>query len=427
MPTLAPALPYEAAAQAPAAHYAPRLLRSVERLRGALLWLAGFSGAFVFMEPSPYEVASLLAITVFVLTGMTLRPGLMPLVLMLILYDLGFALSVLQVADQNKPVIWVLVSIYLTATAIFFAAMLQTNTQERLALINRGCIAAGVIASVVAILAYFRAFGSTSELFLRFDRARGTFNDPNVLGAFLILPALLMLQRILAGRAKQALYAGAMLLLMTMAILLSFSRAAWGQLVGTGALLMFFTFITSRSQSERLRIALIALAAVVVAALFVAALLSVDRVAELFKERANLDQAHDLGHMGRFGRYTLGALLALDRPFGIGPLQFGLIFPEDAHNTYLNTFMSGGWLSGCVYLTLVLASLVMGLRFVFVDTPWRPIYLAVYAAFIGVTAESAIIDTDHWRHYFLLLGLLWGLMIAAGNHVRTAPRKTALA
>ena len=48
----------------------------------------------------------------------------------------------------------------------------------------------------------------------------------------------------------------------------------------------------------------------------------------------------------------------------------------------------------------------------------RPIYLAVYSAFIGVTAESAIIDTDHWRHYFLLLGLLWGLMIAAGRYAR---------
>ena len=65
----APARPFEAAAQAPQA-YAPRLLRSVERLRGALLWLTGFSGAFVFMEPSPYEVASLLAITVF-----AARPG----------------------------------------------------------------------------------------------------------------------------------------------------------------------------------------------------------------------------------------------------------------------------------------------------------------------------------------------------------------
>jgi hypothetical protein len=24
-----------------------------------------------------------------------------------------------------------------------------------------------------------------------------------------------------------------------------------------------------------------------------------------------------------------------------------------------------------------------------------------------------IIDIDHWRHYFLILGLLWGLMAAS--------------
>ena len=61
-------------ASAPAVQ-APRLFRSVERLRGALLWLTGFAGAIVFMEPSPYEVASLLTIFVFVCTGLTLRPG----------------------------------------------------------------------------------------------------------------------------------------------------------------------------------------------------------------------------------------------------------------------------------------------------------------------------------------------------------------
>jgi hypothetical protein len=27
-------------------------------------------------------------------------------------------------------------------------------------------------------------------------------------------------------------------------------------------------------------------------------------------------------------------------------------------------------------------------------------------------AESFIIDTDHWRHYFLLIGTVWGTVIA---------------
>ena len=35
---------------------APRLRLSTEAMRSALLWLMAFAGAFVFVEPSPYEV-----------------------------------------------------------------------------------------------------------------------------------------------------------------------------------------------------------------------------------------------------------------------------------------------------------------------------------------------------------------------------------
>ncbi len=115
---------------------------------------------------------------------------------------------------------------------------------------------------------------------------------------------------------------------------------------------MAISFVTSRAPSERLRIALIAILGTLVALLLVAALLSIGQVAELFKERATLDQNYDLGHLGRFGRYILGFDLMLDRPLGIGPLQFSKsYFSEDPHNTFLNAFMSGGWLGGLAYLT----------------------------------------------------------------------------
>jgi hypothetical protein len=105
--------------------------------------------------------------------------------------------------------------------------------------------------------------------------------------------------------------------------------------------------------------------------------------------------------------------MMIDLPLGVGPLQFPRFFPEAPHNVYLNAFMSGGWLSGFAYLILTVASLVMGLRFVFVTTPWRPLYVAIYATFVGMVAEGFVIDSDHWRHYFLVLGVLWGLMAAA--------------
>jgi hypothetical protein len=44
-----------------------------------------------------------------------------------------------------------------------------------------------------------------------------------------------------------------------------------------------------------------------------------------------------------------------------------------------------------------------------------------------VAAESVLIDSDHWRHYFLVLGVLWGLMAASRAHAasglaRSRPR-----
>ena len=105
---------------------------------------------------------------------------------------------------------------------------------------------------------------------------------------------------------------------------------------------------------------------------FVALLLSLSQVADLLAERATLDQTHDIGHHGRFGRYIFGAGLALDHPLGIGPLQFSRFFREDPHNSFLNAFMAGGWLAGFCYLTLSAVTLVLGLRFVAVRTPWQP-------------------------------------------------------
>jgi hypothetical protein len=203
-----------------------------------------------------------------------------------------------------------------------------------------------------------------------------------------------------------------MLLVLLVGVFLTFSRGAWAQLVVSGMLLMTLAFLASHSAGERLRIVLVAVGGMLAMAALLAALLSMGQVSELFSERAALEQDYDAGHFGRFGRYALGAQIALDHPLGIGPLQFYKIFIEDPHNTFLNDFLSGGWLAGFGYLALSAVTLVAGIRFLRVSTPWQSIYQAVYAAYVGVIAESLIVDIDHWRHYFLILGVLWGLMAA---------------
>jgi hypothetical protein len=389
----------------------------LERLRLALLWLTGFSGAYVFMEPSPYEVVSLLAMTMFAISGLTLQPALMPLLLLLMLVNVGYSMAVIPLlGGGTKPITWVAVSWYMATTAVFFAAMLAVNTVSRLKALLQGYVIAAAIASVVAVLAYFRLI-PFADLFLRYDRAQGTFNDPNVFAAFLALPCLLVWQRVLTGSFWSVLRNGVLLVLFAVALLLSFSRGAWGQVAFGLLFLMFLSFITNRSVQGRTRIIVIAVLGAMAMAAFLTAMLSLDQVANLFKERASLEQSYDTGHSGRFGRHVLGFLLAFETPLGLGPLQFGTVFAEDPHNSYLNAFMSGGWLSGFAYFSLVLITIVTGFRYIFANTPWRDLYHVVFAAYIAVAAESFIIDSDHWRHYFLLLGTLWGSMAASRRYL----------
>jgi hypothetical protein len=146
----------------------------------------------------------------------------------------------------------------------------------------------------------------------------------------------------------------------------------------------------------------------------------------MFKQRASFEQSYDSGRFGRFGRYILGADMALDLPFGIDPLQFHNYFPEDTHNSYLNAFMSGGWISGICYPALVFVTALAGFRYIFIPVPWQRTYLAIFSASLGTVGESFIIDTDHWRHFWMMLGVMWGMYVAAErwkatNAVSAAP------
>ena len=413
--------PFEPTAYAGAT---PGLRISTEKLRCLMLWLTGACGAIVFIEPSPYEAVSLLTLGLFIVGGLTLSPTVIPLAVLLVLINIGYSISGWTVIDEEGVALWLITSWYLAFTALFFAAMLGRNTEARLNALVRGCMIGGVIASLAAIIGYSRVISSLNELLLLYDRSRGTFKDPNVLGAFLVFPTLLALQPIISGKFRDAMKGVVLLGLFVPAILLSFSRAAWGQVVYCSLVVLALTFVTTRSSSHRLRLVLLSVTGVVVLAGFIGALLSIDAVADLFKQRASFVQSYDLGEQGRFARYARGAVMALDQPIGIGPLQFNKYFTEDTHNSFLNAFMSGGWLAGVFYPALVALTLVFGFRMVFVRTPWQQTAIVVFAGYFGVATESFVIDSDHWRHTFLLMGVMWGL-IAATERTRAQAQERA--
>jgi hypothetical protein len=386
-------------------------------LQRAMVWLVGASGAIVFIEPSPYELTTLAATIIFFATGLRLRLVFMPLLLLLFLLNTGYTIGAIPFLDKSEVANWIATSWYMAVTVILFAMVISEDTAARLDMLRRGLIVGGVIAATSGVAGYFNLVPGGHDLLTLYERARGTFKDPNVLGAFLVLPALFALQSVVSDRLGKSFRSTIAFGIMALAILLAFSRAAWGSLVITSAFMMAMMVLTSQSRAQRFRIIVMTIVAVVIAVTLIGVLLSFDSISEMFKQRASFDQSYDEGRFGRFGRHILGAEMALDLPFGIGPLQFRNYFPEDTHNSYLNAFMSGGWISGICYPALVFVTVVMGFRHVFVRVPWQRVYLAIFAAFLGTVGESFIIDTDHWRHFWMMLGAMWG-MFAAAQHYR---------
>lgn len=384
----------------------------IASLQRGLLWSVGAGGAIVFIEPSPYELATLAAMIVFYATGLRLRLAFVPLLILLFCMNVGYTVCAAYLLDRSEIVNWILTSWYMAVTVIFFAMVLSEDTAARLDLLRRGLIFGALIASLAGIAGYFKLVPGAYDTLTLYNRARGTFKDPNVLSAFLVLPALFALQSVVTDRFGKALRSGVVLGILVLALLLAFSRGAWGQMVAASAFMLAVMFLTSTSTKQRSRIVAMTVAALVVVTLLLLVLLSFDSVGGLFKERANLEQNYDGGRFGRFGRHILGAQMALDLPLGIGPLQFTKYFPEDTHNSYLNAFMSGGWIAGICYPTLIFITVVLGFRYTFVRVPWQRTYIAVFAAFLGTVGESFIIDTDHWRHFWLILGAMWGMFAA---------------
>jgi len=386
-------------------------------LQRALVWLVGASGAIVFIEPSPYELMTLTAVVIFFATGLRMRLVFVPLLLLLFLLNVGYSIGAIPFMDKSEVANWIATSWYMAVTVMFFAMVVADDTEARLDMLRRGLIVGALIASISAVAGYFNLVPGGHDLLTLYERARGTFKDPNVLGAFLILPALFALQSVVSDRFGKSFRSTVALGIMALAILLAFSRAAWGGLIITAAFMLAMMVVTSPSPAQRSRIILMAVAAIIVVAVLLAVLLSFNSIDEMFRQRASFDQSYDEGRFGRFGRHILGAQMALDLPFGIGPLQFHNYFPEDTHNSYLNAFMSGGWISGVCYPALVFVTVIQGFRHIFVRVPWQRAYLAIFAAFLGTVGESFVIDTDHWRHFWMMLGAMWGMFAAAQRYV----------
>ena len=412
--------PAVVAAAAPAERSAAPV--AITLLHGTL-FLAILVSPLVFIEPSPYEAACGLLAVACIAARVPLDRKLLPLVVLLLVFNVGGIITLAlprEPSDAGDPNIYMAISFYMSMTAVVFACVFSEHSLRRLILMRRAYFIAAFVASLIGIAGYFGHLPFATL----YGRATSTFKDPNVFGPFLILPLVMLILTILSPAVR--LRHLVLFSVIAFALLLSFSRGAWIHFIISAGIAVALTFLTAPDLRTRLRVTVLSAAAAGAVVLFVVSAISVGSLGEMLEQRAKLTQNYDVGSGGRFSLQELAVGAVLKHPAGMGPFEFARVYGGQQHNVYFQAFLDYGWMGGLAYVTLVILTLAIGFRQSIVPTPWQPYLIASLGMFCGEVLEGFVIDTDHWRHYFLALGLVWGLAVATMTETRTKKQSPRL-
>jgi len=385
-----------------------RLGASTKRIQNGFLAFLVFISSFVLFEPAPYDLVMVFAVVAWLILGMRIPRSVTPLLLMFILFAVGGVISSFQIPDHTRGLIYVGVTFYLSISAVFFAIIISDDS-KRLNIIFNAWLVSAVVTSILGIIGYFQISGF--ESFVRDSRARGAFEDANVFAPFLIIPCLYLVYKIINGSIPGFLIRSGCFLILVLALLLAFSRAAWGLMAVSMITYFFVLFIDEVRPAMRLKYILIGLFGSAAVAIAIIGAIQIEVISELLQDRAKLVQPYDGGESGRFGRHMIGLNTVLENPFGIAPLHFGFLNNEDIHNGFLKAGLAYGWIGIFCWMGILATTLFGGAKLLFRDRPWKPYLQICWIVFFWHIVMSYIIDVDHWRHFYLMVGIIWGCMI----------------
>ena len=404
-------------------HRVPHL--SAQKLGLALTWLTLATSSAVFAEPAPYDALMIGLMALLPLLGLTAFSTRVFLffIAWLVIGATGL-IATAQSSNLDISAKHTAVTIYLSISAVLIAAFVRNNPERHTRIIVSGLLFASLVAVLAGCVGYFNMMPGANELFTLYGRMRGTFKDPNVFGPFMVPALLYCLHSMATARAGRTIMMSLLAGLFCFALLVSFSRGA-GLNAGIALLVYaFMVFIVARSNLFRLKLLVLVFFAACGAVLVTAAAMEIDSIGELLRERASFTLSYDTGPEGRFG----GQLRALDiitrHPMGIGAQEFGrALIGQDVHNVYLSMFLNAGWIGGFLYFAIVMTTLIAGFCHALRTIPTQGIFIVMLASFAGLAAEGWIVDTDHWRHFYVIMGLIWGLMLANGPARHPGPRQ----
>jgi O-antigen ligase len=321
-------------------------------------------------------------------------------------------LSCLEAVDAGRAAFFMSITVYCVLLGLWTASFTRSERRARLVLV--AYVGVAVVSAVASTLALYVTFpGSEALTAFEVTRARGLFKDPNVYGPFLVVAAVLLLMEVLEPRLLRVRASLKLVMLgaLFVGVFTAYSRAGWLNMVVALAVLLIV--LPLRRGGLRRALALLLSALIAVGA--VGAVVAITGSGSFVEERARY-QTYD---NERFGAQERGLELAEGNPIGIGPGQFEVRAPISAHSTYIRVLAEQGIAGFFAIVALMFGTLVLALRNVALGRGTFGITsVALLACWCGILANSLFVDTLHWRHLWIVAGLIWAAAFAPAGAVR---------
>lgn len=406
-----------------------------DRFLHVALFVTLASSFYVIIQPAPYEyLAAVLAFTC-VLARVALPRVVLPFLILILLRDAGGALGLLKIlstgwmriegdptateitVDYPDSIRFLATSFYLGLSGVMIACIVSQDTLRRIATIRAGYVTAAVLATALGTAQYFKLIPGLTD-FVFDGRVSGGFKGPNDLGSFVIAPMMWLISGFIVGNWQVRNILACLVIFVGLAM--TFSRGAWGTSLLSASMMIYLLYLTQTDPRSRNRLVVFVVAAVIAAVAVFLLLSSIDGVRQMFVERSQF-QSYDINadNRSRLNLEEDSLREMFDHPLGMGPWGFAHTTNWVSHDVYLGAMLNHGWVGGIAYLTLVVLTLVVGFHSIWRRTPWQPYMIATYVSFIAMALEGLWGDTDHWRHFYILMGLIWGLAAATRKASRT--------
>ena len=363
------------------------------------LFLTLSVSSFVIIEPAFYDLLMVLIILVGFLFSFYrfTRDLIFPLVVVCI-FLISNLLSLLLQNEIGASILFSGITLYLALTWIGLIGMgIKPPTLQ---FIVNGYLFSACFAALIGIFAYFDLLPS-SEQYLMYDRAKAFFKDPNVFGPFLVMPALFAISRteILEISVAKKIFYFFIFILLTTGIIISFSRAAWGNYaISLSIYLIVFKKADLRKRFKTLFILLLVGFPVLIY------FTQIPLVENLLASRLSYQNYDE----SRFDTQKAAFLAGLFHPFGIGPGQSDIIFRYSPHSLYMRLFSENGVVGLFSFVLFVLISLRRSFQsYWFTKNNNSVLFLIIFASLVGLAFNSFFVDTLHWRHFWLILAFAW--------------------